>query len=112
MPEDADATVAPSVLPALFLHHPGQLILLLLLALAVALGRWRWSRRMAHAVVGGALAGEVALVTGAAGGLGARIAARLAACGARVVLWDRDAAALDSVGGSRPWAARRRCSSC
>ena len=36
----------------------------------------------------------MAIVTGGASGIGAGIAARLAAEGARVSLWDRDAAAL------------------
>jgi 3-oxoacyl-[acyl-carrier protein] reductase len=39
-------------------------------------------------------AGRVAVVTGGVSGIGAGIAARLAAEGARVSLWDRDAAAL------------------
>ncbi len=39
-------------------------------------------------------AGRTAIVTGGAAGIGAGIAARLAAEGARVALWDRDAAAL------------------
>jgi len=40
--------------------------------------------------------GRVAIVTGGAAGIGAGIAARLAAEGARVSLWDRDSAALDA----------------
>ena len=39
-------------------------------------------------------ADRVAIVTGGVSGIGAGIAARLAAEGARVSLWDRDAAAL------------------
>lgn len=39
-------------------------------------------------------AGQVAVVTGGAAGIGAGIAARLAAEGARIALWDADAAAL------------------
>jgi NAD(P)-dependent dehydrogenase (short-subunit alcohol dehydrogenase family) len=39
-------------------------------------------------------AGRTAIVTGGVSGIGAGIAARLAAEGARVSLWDRDAAAL------------------
>jgi len=40
-------------------------------------------------------AGRTAIVTGGAAGIGLAVAARLAAGGARVALWDRDAAALD-----------------
>ncbi len=40
--------------------------------------------------------GRVAIVTGGAAGIGAGIAARLAAEGARVSLWDRDTAALQA----------------
>jgi 2-dehydro-3-deoxy-L-rhamnonate dehydrogenase (NAD+) len=43
------------------------------------------------------LANRVAVVTGGVSGIGAGIAARLAADGARVSLWDRDAAALAKV---------------
>lgn len=43
------------------------------------------------------LANRVAIVTGGVSGIGAGIAARLAAEGARVSLWDRDAAALTKV---------------
>ena len=39
-------------------------------------------------------AGRVAVVTGGVSGIGAGIAARLAAEGARISLWDRDSAAL------------------
>ena len=39
-------------------------------------------------------AGQVAVITGGAAGIGAGIAARLAAEGARIALWDADAAAL------------------
>src|SRR5271168_4599937 len=42
----------------------------------------------------GRFAGRVAVITGGVSGIGAGIAARLAAEGARVSLWDRDAAAL------------------
>jgi 3-oxoacyl-[acyl-carrier protein] reductase len=42
------------------------------------------------------LAGQPAIVTGAARGIGLAIAARLLASGALVSLWDRDAAALDA----------------
>lgn len=44
--------------------------------------------------------GRVAVVTGAAGGIGAATAAALAARGARLVLADIDAAGLDRVGGA------------
>jgi 3-oxoacyl-[acyl-carrier protein] reductase len=40
--------------------------------------------------------GRAAIVTGGASGIGLAIARRLAASGARVSLWDRDAAALDA----------------
>ncbi|MEI6162115.1 MAG: SDR family NAD(P)-dependent oxidoreductase, partial [Roseococcus sp.] len=40
------------------------------------------------------LTGRVAIITGGARGLGLAIAERLAAGGARVALWDADAAAL------------------
>ncbi|MBI4422927.1 MAG: SDR family NAD(P)-dependent oxidoreductase [Elusimicrobia bacterium] len=39
--------------------------------------------------------GSTALVTGGAGGIGRAVARRFAASGARVVLWDRDAGALE-----------------
>ncbi|HEY1931443.1 MAG TPA: SDR family NAD(P)-dependent oxidoreductase [Acetobacteraceae bacterium] len=42
-------------------------------------------------------AGRIAVVTGGVSGIGAGIAARLAAEGARLSLWDRDAAALGKV---------------
>ena len=43
---------------------------------------------------------RVAVVTGGVSGIGAAIAARLAAEGARVALWDRDAAALAKAGAA------------
>src|SRR5690348_2762690 len=43
----------------------------------------------------GRFTGRTAVVTGGASGIGAGIAARLAAEGARISLWDRDTAALD-----------------
>lgn len=43
----------------------------------------------------GRFSGRVAVVTGGVSGIGAGIAARLAAEGARLSLWDRDAAALE-----------------
>lgn len=50
------------------------------------------------------LDGKLAVVTGAASGLGLAIAKRLVLSGARVAMWDRDAAALDTaaldVGGA------------
>jgi NAD(P)-dependent dehydrogenase (short-subunit alcohol dehydrogenase family) len=42
------------------------------------------------------IAGAVALVTGGAGGIGKALAGRLLKGGARVVLWDADAASLDA----------------
>jgi len=57
----------------------------------------------------GALAGKVAIVTGAASGIGAATAAALAAAGARVALLDRDAegaaAAAAELPDARPFAA-------
>jgi 2-dehydro-3-deoxy-L-rhamnonate dehydrogenase (NAD+) len=44
----------------------------------------------------GTLEGQVAIVTGAVRGIGLGIARRLAKEGARVVVWDRDAAAFDA----------------
>ena len=48
--------------------------------------------------------GRAAIVTGGAAGIGLAIARRLVASGARVSLWDRDAAALEAaaqaLGGS------------
>lgn len=44
-----------------------------------------------------AFAGHVVLITGAAGGFGRRLAARLAAAGARLVLGDRNAGALEQL---------------
>jgi NAD(P)-dependent dehydrogenase (short-subunit alcohol dehydrogenase family) len=48
-------------------------------------------------VTGGRLAGRIAVVTGGAGGIGSAAAHRLSADGARVVLVDRDEAALERV---------------
>jgi 3-oxoacyl-[acyl-carrier protein] reductase len=45
------------------------------------------------------LAGQTAIVTGAARGIGLGIAARLAAEGCRVVVWDKDPTPLDKPGG-------------
>ncbi|MGE5712228.1 MAG: SDR family NAD(P)-dependent oxidoreductase [Betaproteobacteria bacterium] len=44
--------------------------------------------------------GRTAIVTGGAAGIGLAIARRLVASGARVSLWDRDAAALDASAGT------------
>ena len=44
-------------------------------------------------------AGRVAVVTGGVSGIGAGIAARLAAEGARISLWDRDARGARQCGG-------------
>ena len=52
------------------------------------------------------LDGAVAVITGAASGMGAELAVRMAARGCRLALVDRDAAGLDSV--SRRIAALRR----
>jgi 3-oxoacyl-[acyl-carrier protein] reductase len=53
--------------------------------------------------VSDALAGQVAIVTGGARGIGRGIAARLAAEGCRVVVWDRDLSGLDeAAAGFRP----------
>lgn len=49
-------------------------------------------------VFAGRLEGRSAVVTGAASGIGRDVARRLAAEGARVSIWDRNAAALDAVG--------------
>ena len=46
------------------------------------------------------LAGRGAVVTGGAQGIGYAIAERLLASGARVSLWDRDAALLESAAGA------------
>jgi all-trans-retinol dehydrogenase (NAD+) len=43
--------------------------------------------------------GRVVLITGGAGGIGKALAARFLKAGARVVLWDREAAALDAACG-------------
>jgi 3-oxoacyl-[acyl-carrier protein] reductase len=48
----------------------------------------------------GRFAGRAAVVTGGAAGIGQAIAARLAAEGARVSIWDRDAAALEATGAA------------
>ena len=47
-------------------------------------------------------AGRTAVVTGGAAGIGLAVAARLAASGARVSLWDRDATALAQAAGTLP----------
>ena len=48
-------------------------------------------------------AGRTAVVTGGAAGIGLAVAARLAASGARVSLWDRDATALSQAATKRDW---------
>jgi NAD(P)-dependent dehydrogenase (short-subunit alcohol dehydrogenase family) len=45
------------------------------------------------------ISGRVVLITGGAGGIGKALAARCLRAGARVVLWDADAAALDAACG-------------
>jgi 3-oxoacyl-[acyl-carrier protein] reductase len=50
--------------------------------------------------------GRSAVITGGASGIGLAVAQRLAASGARVALWDRDAAALAAVRSSLPEATR------
>jgi NAD(P)-dependent dehydrogenase (short-subunit alcohol dehydrogenase family) len=60
-----------------------------------------WSLEQAKLAAAGApgpLAGRVALVTGAARGIGAATAAELLGAGAQVMLTDRDALALDALG--------------
>lgn len=52
------------------------------------------------------IAGRVAVVTGAAGGIGEAICRRLAEEGARVVLLDRDAERLDAVRAALGWEAK------
>ena len=49
--------------------------------------------------------GRTAVVTGGAAGIGLAVAQRLASSGARVALWDRDAAALAQAAGTLPRAA-------
>ena len=53
-------------------------------------------------MAGGALAGRVAVVTGGARGIGAAIAAALAAEGALLVIGDKDGAAAESAAGRLP----------
>lgn len=53
-------------------------------------------------VTGKGIAGQVAIVTGAARGIGLGIARRLAADGCRVVIWDRDVSPLDQGGDFNP----------
>ena len=51
------------------------------------------------------LDGQVAIVTGAARGIGLAIARLLAARGAKVIVWDRDLAPLQKAAGFKPDAA-------
>ena len=58
--------------------------------------RRRTSRRERQGMNQLDMQGRAAIVTGGAAGIGLAIARRLVASGARVSLWDRDAAALAS----------------